>query len=252
MAETLKIPLVGTHVTPEGDGSPGSVPQPTQPAAQPVQQPLEHPVAHRPSLHKLKGLGQQIVKQVEMEHTPYWHEGPNGHGSFKFNSRPVEPPQPEPAPIDPLHQRLDALTGTLERLTQPQPDAGPQQPNPAAFDFYDPQEEAEYHRMNNEWIEHTKQQALAPHRAAIADAEITRQYLELADRYGHEAGAMAVQVALEAGGKLSLAEAFEQVTNPDAARPGRRSVHLPRQINNVKSLGAMMAHNQITGRARGR
>jgi hypothetical protein len=134
----------------------------------------------------------------------------------------------------------------------------PRQPDPAHFDFYDYESVNEFHRQNNAYLEHVKEQAITPHKAAIQEAAAWRAYNEVTNEYrGHpqfreiEAAAQyAIGEAAENGQQLTIKEAFANANNPQLARPGwAGNVHPPKQL---KRLGEIAAHRQLLRKAWGR
>ena len=159
---TFTVPIEGSSVSNEGSVPLGET------SAQPAQLPASgfvdgvyQPPAGRASLHRVR-MGASIAKQVEQVEqpvAPVWQDNPGGQGG-RFEYRPVErqsepiqatsPPQ-QAAPVnDAISQQISQLTNAVTLLAQHQlgiePNAGPLMPNPADFDFYDPQQEGEYHQ----------------------------------------------------------------------------------------------------------
>ena len=118
---------------------------------------------------------------------------------------------------------------------QAQQPQGPTPPDPGEFDFYDPHQVKEFHRLNNEYVQATVQQtvqaALDPHRDAMVAAEYTRQYNGVLADYGHDPNFKpfmdkALQQVARSNGKLTIPEAYEmvasmQISSPQTAPPSQ-------------------------------
>lgn len=252
MAEKMVVPLTGTNVTPDN----GAEPQPQ--------------TSGRPSLHRAKGMGAMlaergIISGRDVEYERVWEPNkyaPPESGKGEWKHRPVqrkaepEAPAPpsQPAIPDATQRQLDILTAAVAQQYGIQPqESGPRFPDPEQFDFYDPAQVAEFHKLNLEAVEAVAKQreeaVLTKHQDAIVRAEYQRQFDAAAAE--HKAGPNLQRAALELladNPKLSFAEAFAQANDPSLARPGKRgNVHLPK---GMEGFGAMLAHRQAQKRGR--
>ena len=94
---------------------------------------------------------------------------------------------------------------------------------------------AEFHKLNNAYIQATVQQsvqaALAPHEGAMQSAEYTRQYNSALADQGNDPNFKpymdkALQMVAKSGGRFSIPEAYDiiassQITSPQAAQPAQ-------------------------------
>lgn len=266
MAESIKVqvPLTGEHVTPHGEAPPQQQPERVSGFKDGVYQPPEG----RQPLHKLRMPRQADQTQTE----PVW----TGN---RFEWKPVEraePPQatappPQSAPAnDAVSRQISQLTDVVALMAQKQglipEDTGPRMPDPARFDFYDPQDEAEYHRMHKEYVDAVVQQRMQaeidPYRPMLADAQkahdMQSQFNECVAEHGKDPNfnrvmSAALELVADSNNKLSITEAYAQADNPDNARPGvRGNSHLPKHLTQGKfpRFGEILLHNQMSGRSR--
>src|SRR5262245_12808374 len=276
MAQTVQVPLTGSNVTPSE-----AAPQATQPERETgFVNNVYVPPASRVGIHKTR-LGQSIAKQVEQqsETAPTWVDNRNGNGG-RFEHRPVErtepqpersspspTPQPPTQPNDAISQQLSQLTQAVTMLAQHQlgiePDTGPRMPDPAQFDFYDPQSEGEYHQALQKYVEDTVQQRLQaefePYKPALTgiqkQQEMESHFNELRDTHGQEPHfrttmMAALQMVADSNNQLSIKDAYAKADSRDN-RPGERGGHLPKALTGGKfpKFGAILQHNQMSGRS---
>jgi hypothetical protein len=241
MSETIVVPL--------------EIPAPKQEQAQ-----QEKPALQRRSLHNVK-MGQALFKPAEVETTPDW----TGRG-FTFRDKPVAAPEPPPQPVpanDAMQAQINTLTQAVQHLAGIQPpNSGPLMPNPADYDFYDPQQEGEYHQALQEYVNAVSEQkvaaAMEPHREAIAQTELQNLIIGCMEEFGSDQNLLtqALQLCAESGGKLSLRDAYISASDPTRAAPGERgNMNLPealkgrgKKIGRI-SLRDIVIHNQLSGRA---
>ena|SRR2546428_3187777 len=232
------------------------------------------PPAQRVGPHQTR-MGVVLAKHVEQSEStaPVWIDNPRGGGG-RFEYRPVQRAEPIPTaasqvaqPSDAVSQQLGVLTNTVKLLAQRQlgiePDTGPKMPNPEAFNFYDEQETALYHKMLQDYTEavwqQRKQAELEPYLPAMDDAvrrhETDTQFKQLTAKHGDnphfkQVMAAALQLVADSHNTISLNDAFVKANSRDN-KPGERGGHLPQALTRGKlpRLGQILAHNQLTGRS---
>jgi hypothetical protein len=233
----------------------------------PVQPAQQRPEWARKSLHNVK-LGQALYGQTEAKApspapTPTPAPQPSQaelsqqvaslqtavNALAERQSGNMAPPEREAVTLDQLRQHNRYGSGPYG--------VAPDQPDPLNHDFYDEDSTAEYHHLNNGYIERTVQQRLEAERASQAkasEAETLKTQLAAAEtRFGRDANYMetmqaAIDRAAESDWKLPFEEAYLQVSNETEAKKGRgRSSYLPPEL---KTLGAIVRYNIETGRAR--
>lgn len=243
----VTVPVGGTNVIPEGEG------------------PSRNGDANPPGLGQRKSLHTvRIAAPSAPEYQPEWKE--NGQLKWVPVTQVAEPaveeqhvdspvPRGNGVPDNGGQQSYDALQREISELKQamqfmaqsqqpPQQPQGPTPPDPAEFDFYDPHQVKEFHRLNNEYIQATVQQtvqgALDPHRDAMVAAEYTRQYNSVLADHGHDPNFKpfmdkALQQVARSNGKLTIPEAYEWVASVQvspyqpaapspSAKPGQRTL----------------------------
>lgn len=237
---TITVPFGGSNVVSEGEGPSRHPGDSASAPSTPYQ---------RKSLHTVR----MTAQVAQPEYKPEWKE--NGQLKWVPSEPAAEPEAAEeqvvestvprgngfadngaqPEPYDALHREIAELKQTMQLMAQsqlqPQQPQGPQPPNPEEFDFYDPRSVAEFHKLNNAYIQATVQQsvqsALAPHQDAMQSAEYTRQYNSVLADYGDDPNFKpfmdkALQMVAKSGGRFSIPEAYNlvsefQVTSPQAA-----------------------------------
>ena len=179
-------------------------------------------------------------------------------------------------PYDALHREIAELKQTMQIMAQgqmgqqSQQPVGPQPPNPEEFDFYEPRQVAEFHRLNNAYIQATVQQsvqaALDPHRDAMQSAEYTRQYNSVLADYGHDPNFKpfmdtALQLVAKSNGKYSIPEAYDlvasvQITSPQqiatpsqSVKPGQRPLTTQEAAQKAAQARSLPARNGVGGAA---
>lgn len=334
---TLKVPIVGTGVVSEGAGvSPatngGAAPpvQPTETPAQPQQRQSLHDVRMKPQRTPVEVRGEfdsfGRVKWVPVEQAQAQADAVadvddstvDAGGSALDGAVDVPPlttqthaTAGESVQVNELQRQIADLTQTVNVLAQvqlrgalpqaPPKPAAPTPPDPTQFDFYDPASTAEFHRLNNAYIQatvrHEVNTALEPHNGALQDAELNKQYNAVYAQYGQEANfkdrmGAALQLMAKLPG-ISIPEAFDAVgglpltaspqqpaatTTQPVAKPAQRTMTreeaaqkaeqarklpasqgvsgtpepgLPASLRGkTDTLGRIMFHNQMSGRAR--
>ena len=225
----IRVPVGGSNVIPEGEGPPRTAPDSPSTLAQ------------RKSLHTVR----MTAQVAQPDYRPEWKE--NGQLKWVPNEA-VEEPAAEPEqvvdspiprgngfsdngaqngqPYDALHREISELKQTIQQMAQgqagpPQPQ-GPQPPDPTEFDFYEPNQVKEFHRLNNEYIQATVQQsvqaALDPHRDAMQVAEYTRQYNSVLVDYANDPNFKpfmdkALQLVATSNGRFSIPEAYNLIAS---------------------------------------
>jgi hypothetical protein len=175
-------------------------------------------------------------------------------------------------PYEALHREIAELKQTMQAMaqgqTQPQQPPGPQPPDPAEFDFYDPAQVKEFHKQNNAYIQATVQQsvqsALAPHEGAMQAAEYTRQYNSVLGDYGHDPNFKpfmdkALQLVAKSGGQFSIPAAYDlvadsQITSQPAApsqsvKPGQRPLTAQEAAQKAAQARSLPPRNGVSGAA---
>lgn len=268
---TLTVPFGGSNVIAEGEG------------------PSRHPgdsastLAQRKSLHTVRMV---VPTTAQPEYRPEWKE--NGQLKWVPQEAAAEEPAAEehvaesPIPrgngapeangqsYDELRREMAELKQTMQFMAQgqqPQQPTGPQPPDPADFDFYEPAQVKEFHRLNNEYIQATVQQsvqaALDPHRETMQSAEYTRQYNSVLADYGHDPNFKpfmdkALQMVAKSGGKYSIPEAYDlvaslQITSPHQAasspgvKPAQRTLTAQEAAQKAAQAQSLPPRNGVSG-----
>lgn len=263
MSERISVPLEGSNVVKEN----ATAPEPGH-YADGVYTPPEggrfvggvyRPPERKVSLHELGAQARQSAtrRQGETEWATEWQEDRRGNGGFVQTRRPVQRQPEAPAPPDPLTQQVGQLTSAVTMLAQRQlgiePDQGPQRPDPSQFDLWSPEGVAEFNQATDQWVEAQKQEALAPHRAAIESAEVARFYNDVANKYRDHPNFREIEAAVQYqlanyDGKSSIKEMFANAVDPEKARPGwAGNICTPKQI--AGKLGALATHRGLLKKA---
>ena len=229
--QTLKVPLIGTNVIPEGgNGAADTQPPPAPP---PHQQPPQRRSLHQvrmprpntpPTEYRHEWTDNGKVKWYPVEASAPEHEAPDAEGGAADVETPNGgdnatqgggfdvPPHPDAQTVPPttaldgLNQQIQALTNNVNLLMQaqlqgmqsqqPKPQA-PQPPDPTQFDFYEPAQVAEFQKLNNAYmqaeIQRTVQSALAPHGESLRDVQYIVQHNDLVARYGDNPNFKAIE-----------------------------------------------------------
>ena len=269
----ITVPMGGTNVIPEGEG------------------PSRHPgdsastqstLAQRKSLHTVRMV---VPAAAQPEYKPEWKE----NGQLKWvqaepaqeapvEEAPVESPVPRGNELpdngaqsyDELRREMAEMKQAMQFMAQgqqPQQPVGPQPPNPEEFDFYDPHQIKEFHRLNNEYIQATVQQsvqsALDPHRDAMQSAEYTRQYNSVLGDYGHDPNfkpimERALQMVAKSNGRYTIPEAYDlvasfQITSPHQAassqnaKPAQRTLTAQEAAQKAAQAQSLPPRNGVSG-----
>ena len=174
-------------------------------------------------------------------------------------SRLSNPPQAYSAPERDAGT-LDQLRMHSQRSNDPydgqQYDLAPDQPDPLDY-VYDEAAAAEFHHLNNGYIERTVQRRLEAERATQQKAaqlqDLENQYHATQARFGRDRNfdevlQAATHIIVASGGRTTVQDAYLQASNEIESRSGRKgSSYLP---TDLKTLGAIHAYRQQTGRAR--
>jgi hypothetical protein len=281
----ITVPVGGSNVIPEGEGPSRNAPD------------VPSPLAQRKSLHTVR-----LAAPTAPEYKPEWKE----NGQLRWV--PKEPAAEEPAaeeqvvestvprgnglsdngaqqtqPYDALHREIAELKQAMQAMAQgqvqPQQPQGPQPPDPTDFDFYDPAQVKEFHRLNNEYtqwtVEQSVQAALAPHRNAMQSAEYTRQYNSVLGDHGwladgsenpHFKSLMekALKLVMESGATISIPDAYDRVeletyrsskTSPQttapsqSVKPGQRSLNAQEAAQKAAQARSLPPRNGVSGAA---
>ncbi len=271
----ITVPMGGSNVVSEGEG--------------PSRDSAPNPLSQRKSLHTVR----MTSTVAQPEYKPEWKE--NGQLRWVPQEPAAEPVAEEPSaeghmmgaghsaatqdtgtsqPYDALHREIAELKQTMQLMAQgqmgaqPQQPAGPQPPDPAEFDFYEPRQVAEFHRLNNAYIQATVQQsvqaALDPHRDAMQSAEYTRQYNSVLADYGHDSNFKpfmdtALQLVAKSNGKYSIPEAYDlvasvQITSShqtaapsQSVKPGQRPLTTQEAAQKAAQARSLPARNGVGG-----
>lgn len=126
-----------------------------------------------------------------------------------------------------------------EMMGRPAKPAAPTPPDPAQFDFVDPQSAAEYHRLNNAYMQAMIQQsvseAFAPHREAMEGAKWQTQYNKLLADRGREPNftakaEAALKLVQKHPSKFSIPEAYDLVSDLVQQSPPQKQQGAQRKI----------------------
>ena len=269
MAEqTVQVPLTGSQIVSD---RPGPAVEQQPPRESGFVGGTYQPPEGRQSLHRVR-MGASIARQEQVEVAPQWVE--NKYGAGRFEYRPVErqaepepssPPQQTAQPNDAISQQISQLTNVVTVLAQRQlgiePDTGPRMPDPAQFDFYNPEDEAQYHQALQKYVEDTVQQRIQkevePYRPGLQNIqkqhEMESQFNELVAQHGAEPNfktvmSQALHIAADSG--ISIKDAYAKADSRDN-RPGERGGHLPKHLTQGKfpRFGEILLHNQLSGRS---
>ena len=266
-------PIVGTNVIPEGEG----------PSRNGADSPST--LAQRKSLHTVR-----MAAPAAPEYKPEWKE--NGQLKWVPQEQPEEPAVDEQPvestvprgpgavsqdagtgqPYEALHREIAELKQTMQLMAQgqlqPQQPQGPQPPDPTEFDFYEPAQVKEFHRLNNEYIQAAIQQsvqaALDPHRETMQSAEYTRQYNSVLADYGADPNFKpfmntALQLVAKSNGKYSIPEAYDlvasvQITSPhqtaapsQSAKPAQRTLTAQEAAQKAAQAQSLPPRNGVSG-----
>ena len=273
----IRVPVGGSNVVPEGEG----------PSRNPADNPS--PLGQRKSLHTVR----MTAQVAQPDYRPEWKE--NGQLKWVPNEPAAEAPVEEQhvdspiprgngfadngaqevQPYDALHREISELKQTMQLMAQnqlasgqPQQPQGPQPPDPTEFDFYDPHQVKEFHRLNNEFIQatvqHSVQSALDPHRETMQSAEYTRQYNGVLADYGNDPNFKpfmdkALQMVAKSNGRYSIPEAYElvaslQITSPHqtaapspSARPAQRTLTSQEAAQKAAQAQSLPGRNGVSG-----
>jgi hypothetical protein len=269
----ITVPVGGSNVIAEGEG--------------PSRDSAPSTLAQRKSLHTVRMAS--TVAQPEYE--PQWtdkmqlkwvpQQQAEEPAAAAAAAEPLEStvprgnglPDAAAQPYDALHQEIAELKQTMLLMAQgqqPQQPQGPQPPNPEDFDFYEPRQVAEFHKLNNAYIQATVQQsvqaALDPHRETMQSAEYTRQYNSVLADYGNDPSFKpfmdkALQMVAKTGGKYSIPEAYDlvaslQITSPQAAqpaqqqgyaKPGQRTMTVQEAAQKAAQAHSLPPRNGVSG-----
>ena len=263
----MTVPIGGSNVIPEGEG-----PSRVEPGAPST-------LAQRKSLHTVR-----LAAPSAPEYEPQWQE----NGQLKWvpqaAGEPVEEqvvestvPRGNEYPdnggqqaqsYEALHREIAEMKQAMQFMAQgqqpqQQPQA-PQPPDPIQFDFYEPRSVAEFHRLNNEYMQAMVQQsvqaALDPHRETMQSAEYTRQYNSVLADYGNDPNFKpimdkALQMVAESNGKFSIPDAYNFIAKAQiaalspSANPGQRTLNAQEAAQKAAQARSLPARNGVSGTA---
>jgi hypothetical protein len=255
--------MTGANVVPEGEG--------------PSRDSAPSTLAQRKSLHTVR----MASTTAQPDYAPEWKE--NGQLKWVPVQAAEEPSAEEPVvdspvprgdgsldngaqqaqPYDALHREIADLKQTMLLMAQgqggqPQQPVGPQPPNPEDFDFYEPRQVAEFHKLNNAYIQATVQQsvqaALAPHEGAMQSAEYTRQYNSVLADYGNDPSFKpfmdkALQMVAKSGGKFSIPEAYEIIASSQITLPHQPAAQPAQQQGYAKTAQRTLTAQEAAQKA---
>src|SRR5262245_12427476 len=265
----IKVPLGGSNITAEGEGPPRNGNEQTP--------------AQRKSLHSVRVPTQTVAADYE----PKWDD--KGHVKWVPVPQETEQATEEPAetyetngngngssngqPYDVLQQQIQQLNQTVmsmsQMLGQPAQPQGPQPPNPEDFDFYEPKQVADFHRLNNAYIQATVQQsvqaALDPHRDTMKSAEYSRQYNNVLADHGNDPNFKpfmdkAIQLVVNSNEKFSIPEAYnliasaqitsspqQQAAPSQGAKPAQRTLTAQEAAQKAAQAQTLPPRNGVSG-----
>lgn len=136
-----------------------------------------------------------------------------------------------------VNQLMQAV-GSLVQAQTPRPQApvAPQPPDPTKFDFYEPEQFAEFQRLNAAYtqaiIRHEVQAALEPHGKTLEDAKWQTQYNTIAAQHGSDPNfnakaTAALELVAKYKDKFSIPEAYELVSGLPLAAPPQQPQGAP-------------------------
>lgn len=152
-------------------------------------------------------------------------------GNAGFGVPPLPGQQAAPSTeVTALQSQVEQLTQAVGLLLQaqapgaakPEPPAAPTPPDPTQFDFFDPQQFAEWHKQNAAYtdalVQHRVNAALEPHGRTLEDAKWQTQYNTVAAQHGNDPNFQAnanaaLQLVAKHKDKFTIPEAYEIVSS---------------------------------------
>lgn len=267
MSQKVMVPLTGTNVIPQGEAAP----EPAQGVGRAgfedgIYTPQSHTSNERSMNLARNGLGRTIQRSMDQR------AGASARASTPAPA-PSQPSQAEAlqSQLNNLTQQVQGLVTNMANRQQSQaPQYGgydqqygqddPQYPSPELdpinYDPYDPVHRLQHRTALDAHVKEAVQRAVEADRAAREQAatieDIGRQCEAVRTKYGRDANYDEVANAakgihLNAGGELTVEQAYLQASREMEARSGRRGTsYLPKEI---RTLGAIARYNQETGRA---
>src|SRR5499426_4700827 len=257
----ITVPVGGSNVVQEGEGPPRDAAPST--------------LAQRKSLHTVR-----LAAPTQPDYKPEWKE--NGQLRWVPAEQPqeaaaepeqvVESPVPrgndgaqQAQPYESLTREIAELKQTMQLMAQglggqPQQPQGPTPPDPTEFDFYEPSQVKEFHRLNNEYMQAMVQQsvqtALAPHQGAMQSAEYTRQYNSVLADYGNDPNFKplmdkALQMVAETNGRFSIPDAYNFIAKAQiaalspSANPGQRTLNAQEAAQKAAQAKTLPSRNGV-------
>ena len=257
MQQKITVPLTGTTVKSEGAnpevGWTGGAVAPTEAPTQPTQQ-HGRPSLHQARIPRPEPVAQQEAegqwewnkfgkaKWVSAPQTPAQTDTVadvddstvdaggdvlDGADNVPPLDTRVPPPTAQTFDGQRLEQQVNQLTQLVNTLAQaqlrgmqpePQKPQAPQPPDPTQFDFYEPAQVAEFHRLNNAYIQatvrHEVNTALEPHGSALQGAQWNRDFGELQALRGGDPNFQAnadaaLRLVAKNPNRFSIPEAYE-------------------------------------------
>jgi hypothetical protein len=163
-----------------------------------------------------------------------------GESSYDGSDVPPLTNTQQSTDVSALQRQIAELTQTVNILTQaqlkgmqqePQAPTAPTPPDPTQFDLYDPQQFAEFQRLNNAYIQasvrHEVNAAMAPHGQTLQDARLNLEYNQTLAAHGQDSNfkanmESALKLVARQPNKFSIPEAYDLVASIQPAT-------LPRQ-----------------------
>lgn len=252
----ISVPLTGTNVIPQGDGpQPGAMPTPAPPTPEPAQtQQMGRPSLHQARIPRTaqeqpeqqykiefnektgkakyvtftpEPAQPDIVADVDDSTVDAGGGALDGVADVPPQDTQVTPPTAQTFDGNALAQQVNRLTefvtllaGDKLRGLQPEPakPTAPQPPDPTQFDFYEPAQVAEFHRLNNAYIQatvrHEVNSALEPHGEALQGAQWNRDVNALIGTRGSEPNFQAnmdaaIRLVAKQPNRFSIPEAYD-------------------------------------------
>lgn len=308
----MTIPLTGTNVTPEGAGpTPGATTPPVQPTEAPAQtqQPTGRPSLHQARMPRPAMPEQEVKAEFDKFGRVKWvpvEQAQEQAAQVADESADVEdstvdagvgaldggfdvPPHPDAQVTPPTAQTFDgsALAQQVNQLTQlvnvlaqaqlgglqqSQKPQAPTPPDPTQFDFYEPAQVAEFHRLNNAYIQatvrHEVNTALEPHGNALQGAQWNRDFNDLRAVRGDEPNFQAnmdaaIRLVAKNPNRFSIPEAYEIMasvlpnTSPQkaaapspSAKPAQRIITAQEAAQKAEQAKKLPASNGVSGAGR--
>lgn len=285
MSETIRVPLEGNAVVNQSSVAPQAEPSVQERPETGFRNGQYQPPAERVTLHKTRlGVALQ-ARQAEAKAPTPAPPQPSQSDAGRLGTLEAAVTALAATQVANMQQRrYDAPNRELEALMRhnqysdvPAPYVGDQYgggynqeyqpqddfdgaPDPDNYDLWDDYGRAQYKRDLDAHVKEVATRGIEAHtatqRGEAFKEDIARQCEAVRAKFGRdanydEAANAAKLIHFNAGGKLTIEEAYLQASDEMEAKRGPRSrvSYMPKEI---RGLGAMMEYRSKTGRARGR